>query len=101
MIKACHFTGVGVLIPEEISNPARELCQGLLNQLVIYSGFEDKVIELIKNISDETITKVFAGMVSSGSILGFGLMGVTIIFTWSGEKTGSFIQYNDDVTDTI
>ena len=65
-MKACHLSGIGAMIPEEVCNPARELCQGVLNQLVIHSGFQDEIVESLKNISDETITKVFAGLVSGG-----------------------------------
>ena len=66
IIKACHLTGIGAMIPEEVCNPAKELCQAVLNQLVIHSGFQDEIVESLKNISDETITKVFAGLVSRG-----------------------------------
>ena len=63
IIKACHFTGVGALIPEEVCNPAKELCQGLLKKLVEHSGFEIEVVQALENISDETISKVFSGSV--------------------------------------
>ena len=63
IMKACHFTVVGALIPEEVCNPARELCQGLLKKLVENSGFEIEIIQALENISDETIAKVFSGSV--------------------------------------
>ena len=61
IMKACHVTGIGALIPEEVCNPARDLCQGLLKKLVNNSGFETEVSQALENISDETITKVFSG----------------------------------------
>ena len=62
IMKACHVTGIGALIPEEVCNPARDLCQGLLKKLVTSSGFETEVTQALKNISDETITKIFSGL---------------------------------------
>ena len=63
IMKACHFTGVGAFIPDEVCNPARELCQGLFKKLVENSGFEIEVVQALENISDETISKVFSGSV--------------------------------------
>ena len=63
IMKACHFTGVGAFIPEEVCNPARELCQGLLKKLVENSGFETEIVQALKNISEETISKVFSGLI--------------------------------------
>ena len=63
IMKACHFTGVGAFIPDEICNPARELCQGLFKKLVENSGFEIEVVEALEHISEETISKVFSGSI--------------------------------------
>ena len=61
IMKACHLTGIGALIPEEVCKQARELCQGLLKKLATNSGFETEISQALKNISDETIAKVFSG----------------------------------------
>merc|ERR1712193_501746 len=59
-INACYQTGVGMVVPDEYVEPAKELCQEFMDSLLEnFDGGED-ANNALQDISDETIEKVFA-----------------------------------------